>query len=252
MLMRCRIFFAALLATLVLAGCENSRESSAPPRTIGISTSLPIVWPEAAEISDLLNDDLQPHWALAALQERGEVMPLDSLVGEEGAAGAGTLPLPPDALLVLAQPYPFSAQEHVALDDWVKAGGRVLLFADPMLTADSGYALGDRRRPQDIIKLAPIFGRWGLVLLFDDNQEAGVRQVSLPGTDIPVNLPGQFSVTGDEVDCSFQADGLLARCVIGKGRLLALADAALLESGDVENQELHRNALLHLFDSLEK
>jgi hypothetical protein len=43
---------------------------------------------------------------------------------------------------------------------------------------------------------------------------------------IPVNLPGRFVSEGK---CQVDSEGLLARCAIGKGRVLAVADAALLD-----------------------
>ena len=65
---------------------------------------------------------------------------------------------------MMIQPRPLSPQENVALDNWVAAGGRLLLFADPALTEDSAFAIGDRRRPQDVVLLSPILARWGLEL----------------------------------------------------------------------------------------
>ena len=51
----------------------------------------------------------------------------------------------------------------------MRGGGRVLLFADPMLTRHSAFALGDRRRPQDVVLLSPILARWRLELQFDES-----------------------------------------------------------------------------------
>jgi len=118
-----------------------------------------------------------------------------------------------------------SRGQGVALDAWVGAGGRLLLFADPLLTGESRFAIGDRRRPQDVILLSPILGHWGLRLEFDDSRREGVALVGGKGR-IPVNAPGSFVSEGD---CAVESDGLLARCAIGKGRVLAVADAALLD-----------------------
>ena len=138
------------------------------------------------------------------------------------------------SLLVMAQPRPLSPQENVALDRWVRGGGHLLLFADPMLTADSLFALGDRRRPQDVVLLSPILTRWGLELTFDEDQPAGEQLADWEGTNLPVNLPGKFVLQGKSRMCRLLADGLAARCTIGKGRVLALADAALLEDHAAE------------------
>ncbi len=241
----------ASLVVAVMAGCAKPSDRSNLPQVIGISTSLPIVWPEAAELSDLLHDDAPPHWALGVLQKRGDVKPLDSLAVPGASGGQAALPLPPDALLVLAQPFPFSPQEHVALDTWVRSGGKVLVFADPMLTAHSDYALGDRRRPQSIIKLAPILARWGLMLAFDAKQSPGVRHVQVAGGAMPVNLPGKLSLGPGPRHCQPEADGLLAYCTVEKGRALIVADAAMLESEGGETADSRYEMLDRLLDRLE-
>jgi hypothetical protein len=220
----------ALLFALVLAGCgEGGAVSSRAPETIGLYSSLPIAWNESADIRSLLADDAPPHWALTALRQRGRVIPLDTLAGS-----AGKLPLPASAVLVLAQPRPLTPQENVALDAWVRGGGRLLLLADPMLTQHSLFGPGDPRRPQDIAMLSPILARWGLAQEFDDEQPAGEHAVRLTEGDLPVNLPGRFRIsgmTGETVArCRIEAEGLLADCTSGKGRILALADAAVLEN----------------------
>ena len=223
------------------AGCDrpargSETSSDDAPGIYGISTSLPIVWPEVHDIADMLDPDRPGHWALAALRERGEVRPLDTLADETGA-----LPLPAGAVLVLAQPYPFSPQEYVALDNWVRGGGRVLLFADPMLTFHSRFALGDRRRPQDIVKLDPILARWGLALTRDDDGTHGETTVEVGGVPIPVAEPGSFTAT-QLSPCRTSHDGLIAECAVEKGRVLAIADATLLEDGEPSQDADSRRA----------
>lgn len=199
-------------------------------RPLGLFTSLPILWRESEGIADLLGPGASPHPALAVLARHGRVSPLDTL-----ADGAAALPLAGDGLLVMAQPRPLSPQENVALDRWVRAGGRVLLFADPMLTAHSSFAIGDRRRPQDVALLSPILARWGLALSFDEAQPAGERVAETDGAlqcvSLPVNLPGRFAPVVDGT-CRISGDGLLARCAVGQGLVTALADAALFEEAD--------------------
>lgn len=170
-------------------------------------------------------------------------MPLDSLADAKGA-----LPLPREDILVLAQPRPLSPQENVALDDWVRAGGRVLLFVDPMLTARSIYALGDPRRPQDMAMLSPILARWGLRLEFEEAQQAGEHFARLREGAVPVNLPGRFrpaAAPGKAASrCGIEADGLLADCEVGAGRVVAVADAALLEEARDSSDAENRGAIL--------
>lgn len=224
-----------LLAACGSGGAENLE--TARQQTIGLYSSLPIAWNESSDIRGLLADDHPPHWALRLLRDRGKVVPLDSL-----ADATGKLPLPLSAVLVLAQPRPLTPQENVALDAWVRQGGRVLLFVDPLLTADSLFGPGDPRRPQDVAMMSPILARWGLGLEFDEAQPAGEREAELAAGSVPINLAGRFRTlgkagegasgkTGDAVaSCDISAQGLLAECLSGRGRIVAFADAALLES----------------------
>ncbi len=150
-----------MAALLALAACSGGAREGPP----GLFTSLPILWAESERLGDLLKPQTAPHWALAVIEQDGKVRPLDSLV-----AAGGKSPLSGLGLLIMAQPRPLSPQENVALDGWVRGGGRLLMFADPMLTAQSSFAFGDRRRPEAIAMLSPILSRWGLRLGFDDDQ----------------------------------------------------------------------------------
>jgi hypothetical protein len=233
-----------LLAALALSGCSSG--DTRPGEAIGLYTSLPIAWAESADIRGQFAEAGPPHWALTALQARGRVVPLDTLA---------PLRLSADGLLILAQPRPLTPQENVALDAWVQGGGRVLLLVDPMLTAESLFGPGDPRRPQDIAMLSPILGRWGLALEFDDTQPAGERPVRLAQGDVPVNLPGRFRVLGKSgggvARCRLEAAGLLADCRAGRGHVLALADAAMLENPEDSAAIPGRRAILdRLLDRL--
>ncbi len=239
------LLLSGALALAACGGGEARQATDATRPVIGLSTSLPIVWPESDDIAGMLQDDAPPHWALSVLREVGEVRPLDSL-----AAPGGALPLPSDAVLVMAQPWPLSPQENVALDDWVRGGGRVLLFADPMLTFESRFALGDRRRPQDVAMLSPILTRWGLELRFDEDQPEGGRVIVDGALAIPVRLSGTFAVRENPGQCVLGGEGLVAQCRIGRGQIVAIADAALLGNRAEEEQGLRRAALHKLLDLL--
>ncbi|MCY1672340.1 ABC transporter [Novosphingobium sp. SL115] len=207
-------------------------------RPIGLFTSLPILWAEQDGVAGMLADSAPPHWVRTVLEQRGPVVALDTL-NDPALSRAGT------DRLVMAQPRALSPDENVALDGWVRAGGRVLIFADPMLTQDSAFALGDRRRPQDVVLLSPILARWGLQLRFDDMQQHGERESA--GEGVPVNLPGtlSFLAGGHDARCRMGPEALVARCAIGKGYAMIVADAALLEqAGDADSRRPRLDALL--------
>jgi hypothetical protein len=223
----------AILAALLLTGGRKS------PREVALFTTLPVLWAETPDLAGLLQADgpaqAPPHWALAVLRRGGgQVLPLDTLLRLPGK----------DRLLVIAQPRPLSPQENVELDRWVRAGGRVLLFADPLLTHHSAYPLGDRRRPQDVVLLSPILSRWGLYLRFDEAQPQGEREAEAFGEALPVNLPGRFDIAPARPGCELSGGGLGALCRIGRGRVLAIADAALLESGGDALADARRSVAL--------
>lgn len=257
-------------ACLLFAALTACRGDDPVPQLhrIGLSTSLPILWGESDDVRELLASGAPRSWAGDALAETGVVVPLDSL-----ADAQGRLPLPAGAVLVLAQPRPLAPQENVALDRWVRAGGRLLLFVDPMLTQPSRYPPGDPRRPQDMAMLSPILAHWGLELQFDPAQPSGERSVRLGWGAFPVNLPGRFrrlGISGDETGdrgndgtasylaasgksgggtagCALVAAEILADCGVGAGRVLAVADAALFEEpGDPSNLAARRKALFGL------
>jgi hypothetical protein len=131
----------------------------------------------------------------------------------------------------MAQPRVLGPSENVALDQWVRGGGQLLLLADPALTEESAFSLADPRRPQAVVLLSPILNRWGLDLRFDDGQQLGETSREVMGVAMPVNLPGHFMTRG-QASCRLWAEGLAVTCAIGAGRVVALADAAVLERED--------------------
>ena len=210
---------AVLIAGLVIAG----RARQAAPVPTGLFTTLPILWNESADVAGLLKADQPPHWAKAGLRARGPIAALDVLAPEQLARVQQ---------LVIAQPRPLGPTENVALDDWVRGGGHLLLLADPALTEESRFAIGDPRRPQAVVLLSPILTRWGLELRFDDVQPFGERAVTVAGVTVPTNLAGHWAAKSGQ--CVIEGEGLMARCTIGKGQVTALADAELLNADDPE------------------
>lgn len=235
-----------LAAALALSACgtsaaEQEKEPEAKPE-LGLFTSLPIYWGEGG-MSDILDGNQRPDWVRGVLEEDFTLDPLDTV---EADALAGL------RLLVMAQPRPLAPSENVALDSWVRGGGKLLMFADPMLTRHTDYALGDKRRHQDMVLLSPLLGHWGLELRFDEDQPLGERKVSAGKISVPVNLAGRFVETGDgEGGCRVIGQGILARCRVGKGEAMLVADAAVLDwEGAEPVPEVRREALESLLDFL--
>ena len=211
-------FLAALMC--LPAACSASPAAEVDRPTLGLMGTIPIFWGEAGSVNELLAGEGSTHWARAELEASYRLEPLDTLAAEN---------LADLDYLLLAQPRALSGAENVALDAWVRKGGRLLLFADPMLTGESKFPIGDRRRPQDVILLSPILGHWGLDLQYDPEQPGGYALLNSTGGSIPVNLRGSFEPMAGEGECRILAEKVLARCRVGKGRAVVLADAALLD-----------------------
>ena len=197
-------------------------QARSPARPLlGVFTTLPIVWNEASSPAEMLDAHQPKPWPRTALEAEFRLLPLNTLLKLERLQD-----------LLIAQPRPFAPQENVALDAWVRGGGHLLLFADPMLTAHSRFALGDPRRPQDIALLSPILAHWGLELRYDEAQPLGMRDIagSALALNLPVNLSGHWAAhRGAAANCQIEQAGLVASCEIGAGRALLVADAALFD-----------------------
>ena len=219
----------ALVVSAAPAGAEDVRPDMALMGTV------PIYWGEAAGFDELLSGDAPAHWARDVLEEGFALAPLDYLSTEA---------LEGHRYLLMAQPRGLTAEENVALDAWVRAGGSLLLFADPRMTGESRFHIGVRRRPQDVALLSPILAHWGLELVFDPAQPQGAHTVDHFGNGLPVNLRGELRPKGESPYCDTSADGLLASCVIGAGQAMIVADAALLDIADRSDAGEHAFRLL--------
>ncbi len=225
------VIVAAVAVWFIVAQGTAKRELT------GLFTSLPIIWSEAASVGAVLQSGEGPHWARATIAGGGQVVALDFLDAKA---------LAPLREIVIAQPRPLAPIENVALDNWVRGGGRVLLIADPALTEGSIFPLGDPRRPQAVALMSPILARWGLELQFDDRQPAGAHVVDALGGPVVVDLPGRFQTLPGSA-CRAQDAGLVVNCHVGKGSIVAFADAAFLRRGDASGTG--RRALSRLLEA---
>ncbi|ANU08554.1 Gldg family protein [Paraurantiacibacter namhicola] len=248
--MRNRMLAAALLpAAMLLAPAAWAHDPVAQveeaeaqePRVTGLFTTLPIMWGETASIAETLAGSAEQHWARGVLEQGGKLRAVDFIAPEY---------LADVDLLVMAQPRPLAPSENVALDEWVRGGGRLLLVADPMMTSHSRFGLGDRRRPQDVVLLSPILQRWGIEMLYDEGQPEAAQLLgeNIPAEDvgtvrdgdadrghpkqvaIPVMLPGHFRLAGNGVRaCQQSHDNSFLRCRLGTGSITLFGDAAFLD-----------------------
>lgn len=201
----------ALYERIALRG-EPALPARRPPLTL--LTGLPLIWGE-----DGIEHALGEGGASATyrvLSAHFRVRPIDAATLQELARVR---------LLLIAQPRPPGPAGLVAIDRWVRDGGRALILTDPAPRWPSGFGPGDPRRPPLYDGLGPLLSRWGLTLESPLSGNALVtREIS--GRRILMAAPGRFSTSNGA--CMTRQAGLLADCRIGRGRALLLADADLL------------------------
>src|SRR5438067_6056727 len=134
--------------------------------------------------------------ALATLQTRYRVVPIS--VTDPADLGKGRL-------LLMAHPLAQPAEDLIALDEWVRRGGRVILLADPMLEWPSSRPLGDPLRPPPMFMDTGLLGHWGLRL--DAPAQRGLQPRKLGGYDVLTASPGTL-----HGGCDIAADRLVAHC----------------------------------------
>lgn len=249
---------ALAAALIVLAACGSApatpaaQESPSPAARLGLMTSLPLYWPLGADLASLAAPDAAVPWQKAALSHDYDLLPLDTL---SPIPGLTTDAPEVDVLgeidrLAIIQPRGLSPADNVALDSWVRAGGRLLLVLDPALTGEYDLPLGDPRRPVDTALIPPVVVRWGLAVSFDDAQSAKPKDSSFAETYLPLILAGDVTITDPAAaDCTIEAYGAAARCRVGKGQVTLIADAAIFEHETFAGEDgiALRNLLAEVF-----
>jgi hypothetical protein len=205
----------AAVALLAVAGCD--RHAPPPPQpteqrpTLLILTSLPLVFGEKFGLEG-------GSAALTRLETRYRVQPI-AVTDAASLRGA--------KLLLAAQPNAQPAEDLVELDKWVRAGGHLLLLADPTLEWHSERPLGDRLRPPLAFADTGLLAHWGLRL--DAPDQRGPVELMIDGKRVLVASPGRLVGR-----CPTEADGIVAHCTIGRGKVTIIADADFLDERGVE------------------
>ena len=224
---------AAILFAALLIPREPKPLPTRPPGerpTLLLLTSLPLLFGEGFSMEDMGSP------ALKALEARYRVVPISVTDPSELAKGR---------LLLMAQPLAQPAEDLVALDHWVRGGGRLVLLADPALEWPSARPLGDPLRPPPMFMDTGLLGHWGLRLDAPDRRGAATRK--LGGFDVITDSPGQpFG------RCAIAADRLVAHCRLDKGEAIVVADADLLDTARLGPDASHNlDGLLAELASLE-
>ena len=206
------VLVALLGAAALLAGHRKAEPLAARPPAarpqLLMLTSLPLLFPEGFSLSG------KQALVMKRLEQRYAIKPI-ALADADSLSGA--------RLLFMAHPRAQTAEALVDLDQWVRAGGRMLLFADPRLDWPSERPIGDRLRPPPGFADTGLLWHWGLSL--EVPAVRGIVTVKLDGRSLIMSSPGRL----DGKTCGLTADRTVARCVIGRGRATIIADADLLD-----------------------
>ncbi len=252
--------YIGALTILILAGCKDdppvpeaglgaertvrcaqttpAAQGGAPP-ALGLMTSLPLTYPLDADFAAFARGEVERTWQGEALSQCYTAMPLDTLapIGGLDPGAPATNPLSGLSYVAVIQPRGLSPRDNVALDDWVRAGGKLLLVLDPMLTGEYDLPLGDPRRPGAVAFIPPVVERWGMTVIYDEDQMFAPRQISVAGLEMQVLLAGNIAATGTSTgtggDCVIEEQSPIQKCAIGEGSVTLVADAAIFEDQDL-------------------
>lgn len=231
------LVLSAIVAAAALAVALLNRSPAAPrPRPAAerspllLLTSLPLVFGEDFSLQGGGSK------ALNALETRYRVVPISVTDRAELAKGR---------LLLMAHPLAQPAEDLVALDAWVRGGGRVLLLADPLLEWPSARPLGDPLRPPPMFMDTGLLAHWGLRL--DAPDQRGPKSEKLGGYDVATVSPGVLYG-----GCHISADRLVATCLVGRGRATVVADADWLDVDRIDGAGHNLDALLSELAKLEQ
>lgn len=235
------LFSAIAAAALAVAAIRRapatlpSRPAAQRPALL-LLTSLPLLFGEDFSLQGGGSPTVK------RLETRYRVVPISVTSPSELSKGR---------LLLMAQPPAQTPENLVALDDWVRGGGRVLLLADPLLEWPSKLPLGDPLRPPPMFADTGLLAHWGLRLDAPDQ-----RGIVVVGVDVyPMVYVSPGRLVAAHSNCVLSRTDIVADCKIGRGRAVVVADADLLNpelaklrSPTIDNM----TALMDLLDSIQE
>lgn len=215
---------SAVPASEVVTEEPASLVPSGPRLRVVLMSSLPLVHGDGIDLTAMIAGKSNPHPLHEDLKAAHDLVVADALDGD-GLDGVD--------MVILVQPRALPPQDLVALDDYVRSGGRLLLFADPVLEWAGGRGLGDPQGPLRSSLISPLLKHWGIELL--DPELGSVR---LQPSGAWLVHPGQFALLSGKIgdaNCEIENQGHVARCRPGRGRAVLVADADLIDPAMISN-----------------
>ena len=220
--------------------CAPDVDLIEPQGELGLMTGLPLYWPLEASFEQIAQNDFETPWFRTLTAAQYELTPLDTLspIPALDPKAAPDNPMEGLERFALIQPRGLAPSDNVALDEWVRTGGRLLLVLDPQLSGHYELPLGHPRFPSVTAFIPPVVERWGLAIRYDGEQSEELAFAALPDAELPVHLYGEIVTLDDaDSDCSVDVTRSLAQCVVGQGRVTVLADAAIFEHRELAGEQ---------------
>jgi len=208
-------WFAA--SHMLLASLYRPATASADAPAATMLTGLPLRWTGSGDIAAIIADGAGDDPALAQLEAMGPVSLVDSLVD--------SIP-PPGSTLLIAHPRALAPQELVAIDAFVRGGGKAVVLADALSSWPASHPLGDPRNPPVTSLLTPLLDHWGVTLGAAPTDDNDVSAVDVDGERLRLSSVGAFERLPPT--CRSFADRRVAQCRIGAGEAWLVGDADLL------------------------
>lgn len=236
---RASLVIAAIALITAIAALAWTRVGAADEARFGerrdkpvllLLTSLPIAFGENFSLEEAGSPLLE------ALEKRYSVRPIATSSAAELARGR---------LLLMAHPLAQPAEDLVALDDWVRDGGRVLLLADPLLEWPDSRSLGDPTRPPPMFMDTGLLQRWGLTLSVP--RARGESERALADQPIVAVSPGELGGT-----CALAEQRTVATCTVGRGKVIVVADADFIDWRRGESGARGARAVIAALGQLER
>jgi hypothetical protein len=203
-----------LAASAVVARAYDPAPMDSQPRVM-VVTSLPLFAASRGDFGAVLSGDVSDAPAINTLRRHFQLVPLADVNRSSLAEG--------DALL-LAHPGALAPEALVAIDNWVRSGGRAVVLADALLEAEPPHPLGDPRNPPVSTMLDPLLTHWGVGIA---PARPGLRVAREGGQRLLFASAGDVTVRSSS--CRRSAGGIVARCRIGRGQAVILGDADMLD-----------------------
>lgn len=182
-----------------------------------VLTGLPLRWSGEADMAAIIAGQRADDPALARLEATGPLRLVDSLV-DRGP--------PPGGTLLLAHPRALAPQELVAIDSFVRGGGKAVILADALSGWPAAHPIGDPRNPPVTSLLTPLLDHWGVTLAAANPDAPMLVAADVDTARLRLASAGRFERL--PAGCRAYADRHVARCPIGTGEVWLVGDADLL------------------------